>query len=444
MATDLWSKVDFARQAPATPTPAPAQGGVVDDGAFDRVRQHWRKRRRFLDVVGSFVWLYAIVKVFVADFDTSLFGTAASYRFFFFLALAAVVAVVMHKRWAIVTAFIYVLAFPAVVLCWKLPKLLRKARSPVAFLAAANVVTLVLSDLKRSIVLTALTVFATLAIVASHWEPLLVVAGVCMSALVVRTAYRSIRMSLKPSSFLIIQQTAIRKMVESNTLRQLTTPAEELLSADIEQFTAEQQITFTNNLGNGVLAHRVLSYWAYQLERYRRSPASLIFNLLSYLWLVVRVVAGLALINLALYHAHPADFIFKQNETFLLFIRYVIAALAGQEIIALHGSGNVADAINIVTFGAGLILSGGFFLSSALAFRASREESQIKETVAEIKREGKRLDERLLETYDVSVVEAMLRLEQLKATLVGVIRFVSTRIPDGFDEQHGGRDPSQH
>ncbi len=152
------------------------------------------------------------MKVFIADFDTAVFGSGANYRFFFFLGLATVSAVVMQKRWAIIAGFIYVVAFPAVVLCWKLPKLLGKTRSPVAFLAGANVLTLVFSDLKRSILLTALAVFATLAIAASHWEPLLIVAGLSILMLVIRTTYRSIKMSLAPSSFLRVQQKTIRRL----------------------------------------------------------------------------------------------------------------------------------------------------------------------------------------------------------------------------------------
>jgi hypothetical protein len=431
-ATDLWSRVDFALE-PATPV-TEGTAPAADDGSFDRAREHWRRRRPLLDAVGTFVWLYAIVKVFIADFDTDIFGSGANYRFFFFLGIAVILAMAMQKRWAIIAGFVYVVAFPAVVLCWKLPKLLGKTRSPVAFLAAANVLTLVFSDLKRSILLTALAIFATLAIAASHWTPLLIVAGLSILVLVIRTTYRSIKMSLVPSSFLRVQQKAIRKVVESNTLKNLTSPAEELMNEEIERFTAEQQLAFTNNLANGVLAHRVLSYWAYQLERYRRSPASLIFNLLSYLWLIVRVVGGLALANLALYHARPSDFHFQSSDTFLLFVRYVIASLYGSEISGLHGTGTVPDAIDILTFIAGFVLVGGFVVSSALAYRASREESDIRETVAEIKRESKRLDERLRENYAVSVAEAMLRLEQLKAGLFGVIRFISTRIPDEFDE----------
>ena len=66
-ANDLWSRVDFALVPPVPVTTGTLPS--VDDGSFDRARQHWRRRRPLLDAVGTFVWVYAVVKVFIADFD---------------------------------------------------------------------------------------------------------------------------------------------------------------------------------------------------------------------------------------------------------------------------------------------------------------------------------------------------------------------------------------
>jgi hypothetical protein len=83
----------------------------------------------------------------------------------------------------------------------------------------------------------------------------------------------------------------------------------------------------------------------------------------------------------------------------------------------------------------GLVVLGSLALSSALAFRAARDESEIRETIAEIKQEGARLDQLMHDEYDVSIPEAIERLEQLKYGLMGVIRFLSTRIPTEFEER---------
>lgn len=437
----IWTKVNFdlvnqEATAPAAPVVAP-------DGSYERARHLWRPRRPLLDVVGAVFWLYAILKVFVTDLDSEVLGSLASYRFFFFLALAAILAIILQKRWAIVAGFMYVLAFPVVLLCWKLPKLLGKARSPVAFMAAANALTLVVGSIKRTIVAFALTAFSALAIFASHWRPLLILAGGLLLLLMLRTTYRTIRLSLQPSTFLRMQQKAIRSVVTSNVVKGMTTPTDDLQREDIERFNEQQQQAFIQNLANGVIAHRTLNYWAYQLERYRRSPASLIFNVLAFLWLVVRLVVGLALLNVALYHADVHAFEVHGSHSFFVFIRYVISGLQGGEIAAIHAKSEFANGLGILTFGAGVLLLGSLLVSSALAFRAARDESEIGETVAEIKREGDQLDAQLRENYDVSVNEAIVRLRQLRYGLLGVITFLSSRIPDGFVDEGPRSDQAQ-
>jgi hypothetical protein len=429
-ALNLWSKVDFS----LVPDAPPESQDEPEHSWAERMRSYWRWRRPLLDVIGILLWVYAILKVFIVDLDSELLGGAARYRFFAFLALAAVLAIVLRKRSGILAGFLYIAAFPAVIACWKLPKLLGKARTPVAFMAAANALTLLFTDVKRSLLASTLATFCTLAIAVSHWTPLLVLAAALLAALILRTTYRTVRLSLNPSTFLRAQQKAIRTVVNSKAVRGFTAPAEELRRPEIKRFTTQQQEQFITNLANSVLSHRILTYWAYQLERYRRSPASLGFNSVSYLWLVVRVVLGLSLLNLALYHADASSFTFTHGPTFLVFVRFVIAGLYGAEIGALQPENDWANALSVATFVAGLLVAGSLVVSSALAFRASREESDIRETVVEIQRESAQLDLQLRENYEVSVPEAIERLEQLKYALPGLIRFISTRIPADFEK----------
>jgi hypothetical protein len=84
---------------------------------------------------------------------------------------------------------------------------------------------------------------------------------------------------------------------------------------------------------------------------------------------------------------------------------------------------------------------GSLALSSVVAYRAQRNESDIRETVAELDREGGRLDERLRAEYDVSVEEAIQRLQDLKFGLMGVITYLSTRIPADFGRGDPGGSP---
>jgi hypothetical protein len=126
-------------------------------------------------------------------------------------------------------------------------------------------------------------------------------------------------------------------------------------------------------------SYRGISFWAYQLENYRRGPATIFFNALSYVWLLLRVLLGLALIDFGLYRADPSAFEFEDAPSFLVFVRYVIAGVYGGEIDALRPDSDLASALSISTFVIGLVLGGTLVLSSALSFRAARDKSQMQE-----------------------------------------------------------------
>ena len=170
----IWTKISYdlepAGEAAAGDSAEPAGSGRDWTG-------FWKWRRPLLDVIGTLGWTYAVLKVFVADIDTEVLGSAASYRFFVFVALVLVLAIVLGSKWAILGGFAYLVFFPAVVVGWKIPKMLGKTRSAVVFLAAANAVTLLVSDIKRAIVSAGLVVFCGLAIAVSHAARLLALVG---------------------------------------------------------------------------------------------------------------------------------------------------------------------------------------------------------------------------------------------------------------------------
>jgi hypothetical protein len=427
----IWDKVDFGLAV--TQSPASAEKPETSTG-FDSWMRKWRWTRPVLDALATLFWVYVALKLFVADVDQAVLGNLADYRFFFFLAVLCALVLWLRRPWPIVGGIAYVVLFPLVLACWRLPKALIKTRSPVVFLAAVNAVTSVIGDLKHSVVTTTLVAFTALAIALGHAEWLMAVAGGAMMVFVLQAVGRTVRFSLAKSRFLKVQQAAVRRTVDSGWLRSLTSPNADLLRPEIEKFTREQQTTFVQNLGNGILAHRVLYYWAYQLEKYRRSPASLLFNGLAYVWLVVRVLLGLAFVNLAIYHADQSAYSYDDAPSFLDFLRCSIAGLYGSEIAAVQPRSDLADALSVATFVLGIVIVGGLITALLLGVRATRNESEIRETIQEIKYEGARLHRYLEDAYDASLDEMMLRLAQLKFGLMGLVQFLSSRIPNDFEE----------
>ncbi len=427
----IWTKVDYSLIV--EPVAAEADGARREN--WERWRQGWRPRRIFLDVFGSLFWLYALLELFVFNVDKDILGSSADYRFFYFAAFAVLLVILFRGAWyLVVIPFAYIFFFPLVILCWKLPRLIYKSGSPVAFLATVNAVTAFVGDLKHTIFTGTVAAFAALIIVASHSRAVLALASAAILVLLALALFRKIKFSLVPTRFLNIQQNAIRTAVNANFTQQLLAPDDNLRRADVQKFTEAQQNIFTQKLANGVIANRLLALWAFQLEKYRRSPVPLFFNILSYLWLLVIFIVAAALLNLALFHADPMAYSFQAEPSFLVIVRYVFAGLYASEIHALQPTSDLANGISVATSFIGLILLGSLLLSSVLSYKATRDESDIRDAIREIRREGDRLDEKIKEEYEVSVTEAIARLEQLKHGLVGIITFLSTRIPKDFEQ----------
>ena len=409
----LWDKVDYSLVVVP----------VVEEPTADAVekaeeqKRAWRRLRPVLDALGAIFWVYVILQVFFFDVDTAVLGGLAKYRFFIFVALAVWLVLTVRKTWTIIGTFVYILCFPLVVICWKVPKRLYKTRSPVAFMAAANAVTSVFADLRRSVVVGGVVAFSALAVFTSHNSEILAAATVALAMVLGMALYRTIRVSVLPNRFLEVQQTAIRRTLDTKFMRTLVAPSVEFRDVAVEKFTQQQQALLVQDLGNAVLSHRLLNFWAYQLDRYRRSPASVLLNGLAYLWLLFRAVVGLTLMNFALYHADSHAYAYKSAPTFLEFVRYVISGLYGTEIQAVQPKSQVAEALSVATFAVGVVVLGSAILSSVLNFRASRDDSEIKSVIGEIRREGDVLDRQVRENFDVSVSEAMTRLEELNLDL---------------------------
>jgi hypothetical protein len=93
----------------------------------------------------------------------------------------------------------------------------------------------------------------------------------------------------------------------------------------------------------------------------------------------------------------------------------------------------------VAAFAVGVIVLGGFALSSFLSFRATRDESEIQDLIEELRAEGIRLSEKFRVDYEISIDEAIERLEALKYSLIGLLTGLSLQIPDEYNFGKSGR-----
>lgn len=434
----IWDKVDYSIVGAA---PVNIVSEPVSEEEKARQRRDMRRARRVGDFVATIVWLYVLLKLFVVDFDQRLVDRYApdaqwiiDYKFFVFIGLFALLVLFTRHLGRLLLVIMYVVFFPVVVVCWKIPRAVYRTKSWVAAFATINIAASILMNLRYAIVFSAVVLIAALGVVIGESTPALTTAAVVLGLALVVSIGRTIRYAVVPSRFLRRQQAAIETAVNANVTKQLTSVNESLRRDEVLKFSPDQQQAFVQSLSQAVLVHRFLYFWAYQLEQYRKSPGSLFFSTLSYIWLLAQCVAALTLINYAVYKIDPSAFEYATAPSIPIFVRFAFTSLYGSEIDALHPVSDVANLISIGAMIIGIVILATLLLTWFLNYRYSRDQTAIRDSIDRIREQGRSLDDEMQAEYEVSVSEAVERLAQLRAGLLSIIMFLSQRIPPDFED----------
>lgn len=375
------------------------------------------------------LWIYIFVQLFIVDVDRLIMPSIEGYRFLFFPLILVVIVIFSRRR---MLTFWYFAFFPFVVVLFYFPRYLYKRKSWLGVFVVLNVVASVIKDFKVNVIRCTLWLAAVTVILTTRSGILLVPAMILIVGVFVSSLWRTTKYSLVGSRFVTIQRNLIERAKNSDWLEKLPDIAPELKMETIAKFDDQQLSKFTQNLGLVVLAYKVIYFWAYQLESYRKSALSLLFSLLSYLWLFVSSVLSFAALNLALFHLNPAEYAFKIPPGVLQFIYYSLSSFYLGTIGILSPVQNAALILKILAGFIGPVLFVGLCTNLIVIHRRKQEDLTVARTVSDLKERGESLKSKLLSEYEVSIEEALTRLEQLKYGLTPIIVFMSTGMPDDF------------
>jgi len=255
---DIWAKIEARGQA------QPSNAAAEDVPAAAPPIKFPKWLFPLLDGISAVVWIYVVLDLFVFDVGTTVLGTHAvlyQYRFLFFLALLTILAVTLRARAILVVG--YVVLFPLLLLVWKIPRLIYRSRSWVAFLAAMNAVVAFFQGFRYDLVVKTLALFAGLAIIESHSPIVLWPAMAYMGFLLIASFVRTVRHSFQRSRFVTAQERFVVGSVDSKLVRSLTDLNPALLRPEVTVFDDQQITLFTNSLAFSILSNRVLYLWAY-------------------------------------------------------------------------------------------------------------------------------------------------------------------------------------
>ena len=436
---NIWTKVDN------TILDLVEEKKVPDDSPEEDAEDQRSKRRRLkiaLDVFSFPAWTYLILKLFIFDVDRFLVENylpwaepVVTFRFFVGLALL-VLLVLLFRRYYL--GLLYVLFFPLIVLLWKVPRLIYKSKSWIVLFATANVLASIFASFRYNVVTKSVILFSLLLVIANDGGFLVVIGVIGLALSLLLIILRAVRLAIKPSRFLKAQETAIQRVAEAEPVKTLLEVDDELRTPEIIKFDQQQLSKFTLGFSMAILAHRGTLFWAYKLDAYRRSPISLLFGGLTYLWLFLQAVVLLSLINLGIHKLDPSAFS-ASSASFLAFLNYALTTLYGGETATLQPTSDLALVAKIAGGFIGPTILTTLVLTLVFTYKHGSEDSATREVIDSIKESAQSYEKVLRDEYDVSASEAVNRLEQIGERFVlsfvlQAILFLSSQIPNDPSE----------
>lgn len=430
----IWDKIDPAMIING----AEGESGSTAQSAAKKTDKEIKRLRRlvlFLDVLGTFWWLYALTKLFVVDInrvvlqaiDPSLLGLL-DYQLLVFLALLSA-GLYLTRRTGKFYAILYVMFFPLVVIGWKIPRVIYKRKSWMVSIAALNsLVTFVHSFMFYLIAYTSGAIIMVFVAVSS-WRPLTIASAAAIAVLTVVLVYRRIATALRKNRFLDMQRRAVVTWI--GRLHSFVALQPQLRNPRIKRYSKKQVELIRDRLSIGVVAIKATNFWVHQLDTYRRSGVSTAFAVLSYGWLLIEILIGATFMNIGILRAFDGAFAVDHDPSFLEVMHYTLNALVINSVDYMRPASDVALVLKIALGLAGPLLALTVLIHFVVSHRSARQEIDYQEAASEIRSATMALERKLSADYDLSMNEALMRIAFLGGGFYLVIlNFFMAQIPD--------------
>lgn len=434
-AAAVWARIDYL-----VAQEKPKEEPLKKDGKARKRRESRRKasRRRFLrllDLVGTVVWVAVLLKLFVADVDRLMLAWVApqllwvvDLRWLLVLVGAALMLVLLRAR-TLGVSLAYIVAFPLIVILWKLPKFFVKRRDTILITSMLGVIASLLGRARSLIVAGAIACIAAVLITSTGTPAAIVAAGMILIALVLLWSLGSTAVDLLSATAVIrAQQKAADWLLRSDLIERVISP-EQPDQVELKTWTLEEAKKYRDAGGNALLVRRGILFWAAALEQYRRGPGVVVLSCLILVAMIVQTIAVFSFVNYGAFVLAPDDFQFSRQPDAWTFIYYSSVGVYFGEISALSPSGGVAL---MVKFANGIIGSVGVLLilaTTLLGHHASQTNEATNSASRSLRMKADRVENLAEEQFQMPLDDLLNRLSLAGWGLVGVLSWIAEKTP---------------
>ena len=383
------------------------------------------------EIVAISFWAYALVKVFIIDLDVLIFSIIApqhlyllDYKFFFLVGAVAILWLLTRNS-KIAIWFFYILFYPLIVVCWKIPVFIFKQKNWVFAIAVVNAIISFVKSIKHIYISGSIFLISFILVLKiSSPELLWPAISFTLAILILIIVYEFISV-FKPSNVFQMYKKAFSSIRTSAFGKSLYSLDQNIKLLPVDTLTDEQSLKRLSSLQNSILFNRVCLFGAKRLRDYQNSSIGILSFLLTILILILLSMMSFATINYGLFKIDASLFSISGVPTYFSFFYYSFNKLlftSISEITAIRPLSQIASMIEqAVSF---LIVS--IFISSLFSVRSKRASDELNSVIKEIEKEGEEMEGFIRVEFNLNTIsEAIKELERLKAGLISLIYWLS-------------------
>ena len=320
----------------------------------------------------------------------------------------------------------YIVTYPVIILCWKLPYFIFRNRSWVLAFAIVNLVISLFRSIKYGIISAALWLISFALIFNSNDRILLSLASAVLIGLLLLTYVRRFILAFKATALFETYKklfTLVRTgLASSNKLD------ENYKNLPLTSLTETQLKKWTSNLETLTLHNRACLIAAKALRDYQNSGINVASGIFTSFMLIIVTTFSFAVINLALYKIDPKFFETTGEVSFFTFFYYSMNAFVFNSIKEVAPVSYVSQSVLMTEYFFALFLV-AIFVSLIVPFKNARYAQELNDTVATIETEGRLMESFIRSEYRInSIDEALAELQRLEAGLARFLLYLTEQL----------------
>lgn len=408
----------------------------------EEIKQNKKKIKRFLvfaDCVSMLFWLYVVIQLFLFNLDGWLISATPeplssllAYKYILFFT-GCIVFGIFFWKWLAALLVGYVLFFPILASTWRIPRLLYKTQGWLGIMGFINAIGLSIRNLRYNLIAKSLAIISAVIILSTNATYLIIPAMLCIFVLLIWGSVRTFKRTIRANWFIEIHEKIINKFVSSDFLKGLISVNEDIKNGQVTQLDSTQVATLTNNIQFSLIATKGLYFWAYQLQQYREKYINVLFNIATFLWLLIGGALAFWLINIGLYKIDVSQFTSLETPiTNLAMLVYSISGLFFNDGAGINATGSLAQISRILAGFFGSIFLLTLVMNVAMTLRQSKDDAALNKTVKNLKKRANELEKEFQGQFLITPDEAVEKMVQMKKGVHSFLSLLSSMIPTDF------------